>query len=147
MNDLSDIAITVINSDIQDQQELPEITENVRALLSEIYAMLTAFIKDSKTDIIDLHSLPLLAGEHDAIKTILGRGEVKLSLDSLGTSTIYETGLSGVWWISHNNENGDCIAETIEITTIPKILESQPADIEIAQQALKEQLEDWTEHT
>ena len=143
MNELSDIAITIINSDLQDQQDSPEITENVRALLSEISTMLSTLINDDKTDIIDLHSLPLLAGEHDAIKTILGQGEIQASLDSLGSSTIYETALSAVWWISHNNENGDCIAETIEVTTIPKILESQHADIEIAQQALKEQLEDW----
>ena len=145
MNELSDIAITIINSDFQDQQDSPEITENVRALLSEISTMLSTLINDDKTDIIDLHSLPLLAGEHDAIKTILGQGEIQASLDSLGSSTIYETALSGVWWISHNNENGDCIAETIEVTTIPKILESQPADIEIASLALKEQLEDWVD--
>lgn len=145
MNNLSDIAISVINSDAHDQQDLPEITENVRALLSEISTMLSTLINDDKTDIIDLHSLPLLAGEHDAIKTILGQGEIQASLDSLGSSTIYETALSGVWWISHNNENGDCIAETIEVTTIPKILESQPADIEIASLALKEQLEDWVD--
>ena len=145
MNELSDMAITIINSDLQDQQDSPEITENVRALLSEISTMLSTLINDAKTDIIDLPSLPLLAGEHDAIKTILGQGEIQASLDSLGSSTIYETALSGVWWISHNNENGDCIAETIEVTTIPKILESQPADIEIASLALKEQLEDWVD--
>ncbi|MCK4708932.1 MAG: hydrogenase accessory protein HupE [Gammaproteobacteria bacterium] len=143
MNGLPNIPVTVINSDFQDQEDSPEITENVRALLTEISSMLSALINDDKTDIIDLHSLPLLIGEHDAIKTILGQGEIQASLDSLGSSTIYETALSGVWWISHHNENGDCIAETIEITTIPKILESQQADIEIAQQALKEQLEDW----
>ncbi|NOQ90912.1 MAG: hydrogenase accessory protein HupE [Gammaproteobacteria bacterium] len=124
-----------------------EVTENVRALLTEISSMLSALINDDVIDSIDIHSLPLLPGEHEAIQTILGQGEVKANFDSLGTTTIYETALAGVWWVTHNNEEGDCIAETIDITTIPAILESQHDDIENACTALQEQLKEWNENS
>lgn len=143
MTSLPDIPVMVNYSD--DDETGVEVTENVRALLTEISSMLSALINDDMIDSIDIHSLPLLPGEHEAIQTILGQGEVKANFDSLGTTTIYETALAGVWWVTHNNEEGDCIAETIEITTIPAILESQHDDIENACTALQEQLKEWNE--
>ena len=145
MNGISDIPVRVNYTDSQEQEVELEITDNVRALLTEISSMLSALINDDMIDSIDIHSLPLLPGEHEAIQTILGQGEVKASFNSLGTTTIYETALAGVWWVTHNNENGDCIAETIEITTVPAILESQHDDIEVAHVALQEQLKEWNE--
>ena len=143
MTGLSDIPVMVNYT--EDNETDIEVTENVRALLTQISSMLSALINDDMVDSIDLHSLPLLPGEHEAIQTILGQGEVKASFDSLGITTIYETALAGVWWVTHNNENDDCIAETIEITTIPAILESQHDDIENAHTALQEQLKEWNE--
>ena len=143
MTGLSDIPVMVNYSD--DNETGVEVTENVRALLTQISSMLSALINDDMIDSIDIHSLPLLPGEHEAIQTILGQGEVKANFDSLGTTTIYETALAGIWWVTHNNEEGDCIAETIEITTIPAILESQHDDIENACTALQEQLKEWNE--
>jgi len=145
MNGLPDIPVTVNFSNDNHSETEYEVTDNVRALLTEISSMLSALINDDMVDSIDIHSLPLLPGEHEAIKTILGQGEVRASFDSLGTTTIYETALAGVWWVTHNNEDGDCIAETIEITTIPAILESQHDDIEAAHLALQEQLQEWNE--
>ena len=141
MDGITNIPIMVKYSDANDTEY--EITDNVRALLTEISSMLAALINDDMIDSIDIHSLPLLPGEREAIQTILGQGEINANFNSLGTTTIYETALAGVWWVTHNNENDDCIAETIEITTIPAILESQLADIEVAHQALQEQLNDW----
>ncbi len=145
MNGLTDIPVIVNYTDANESETEFEVTDNVRALLTEISSMLSALINDDMVDSIDIHSLPLLPGEHEAIQTILGQGEVKASFDSLGTTTIYETALAGVWWVTHNNEDGDCIAETIDITTIPAILESQHDDIEVAHKALKEQLKEWNE--
>ena len=143
MTRLSDIPIVVNYT--EDNEVEVEVTENVRALLTQISSMLSALIHDDMIDSIDLHSLPLLPGEHEAIKTILGQGEVNASFNSLGVTSIYETTLAGVWWVTHNNENDDCIAETIEITTIPAILESQHDDIENAHTALEDQLKEWNE--
>ena len=143
MTGLFDIPVVVNYT--EDNETEVEVTENVRALLTQISSMLSTLIHDDIIDSIDLHSLPLLPGEHEAIKTILGQGEVNANFNSLGATSIYETALAGVWWVTHNNENDDCIAETIEITTIPAILESQHNDIENAHTALQEQLKEWNE--
>lgn len=123
------------------------ITDNVRALLAEISSLLTDLIHNDKTGSIDLRSLPLLPGEYDAIKTILGEGEVHVHFDSTGPTQIYETGLGGVWWVRHENENNECIAELIEVTPIPEILKSPRNEIEISQSALQQQLQEWSEET
>ncbi len=141
MNGLTNIPVMVNYTEANDTEY--EVTDNVRALLTEISSMLAALINDDTIDSIDIHSLPLLPGEHEAIQTILGQGEVNANFNFLGSTTIYETALAGVWWVTHNNENNDCIAETIEITTIPAILESQHDDIKVAYEALQEQLKDW----
>lgn len=141
MNGLTNIPVMVNYTEANDTEY--EVTDNVRALLTEISSMLAALINDDTINSIDIHSLPLLPGEHEAIQTILGQGEVNANFNSLGSTIIYETALAGVWWVTHNNENNDCIAETIEITTIPAILESQHDDIEVAYEALQKQLKDW----
>ena len=141
MNGLTNIPVMVNYTEANDTEY--EVTDNVRALLTEISSMLAALINDDTINSIDIHSLPLLPGEHEAIQTILGQGEINANFNSLGSTIIYETALAGVWWVIHNNENNDCIAETIEITTIPAILESQHNDIEVAYEALQKQLKDW----
>ena len=141
MHGLPEIAVIVTASHEQ------SITDNVRALLAEIATMLAELLKTNKPDSIDLRSLPLLPGEYEAIKTILGEGEIKANLDALGPTHIYETGLAGVWWVRHNNENDECVAEVIEVTRIPDILKSPVNEIEISQSALKQQLKEWSENT
>jgi hydrogenase-1 operon protein HyaF len=122
------------------------VTAGVRALLTEISTMLSALITEEKTDSIDLRSLPLLPAEHAAIKTILGAGEITANFYSMGASTIYETALAGVWWVNHCNEDGDQIADIIEISRIPEILKSQPEDIEVALTVLEQQLQEWADN-
>lgn len=132
----------VITSTFPEQQG---VTSNVRALLTEISTMLATLINENNTNSIDLHSLPLLPGEYETIKTILGKGEITASLNSLGSSHIYETVLPGVWWIIHDNENTGRMTEVIEITRIPSILKSQHMDIEAAHTALQQQLQEWSD--
>ncbi len=140
MSELQNIPVAIMDSLPEEQA----VTPNVRALLTEICSMLATLISEKKTNSIDLHSLPLLSGEYETIKTILGKGEITASLESLGSSQIYETVLPGVWWIIHNNEHTERMTEVIEITRIPSILKSQHADIEAAHSALQQQLQEWS---
>lgn len=141
MNELQNIPVAIMST-IPEQQD---VSPNVRALLTEISSMLATLINENTTDSIDLHSLPLLPGEYETIKTILGKGEITASLDSLGSSQIYETVLPGVWWIIHDNEQADRMTEVIEITRVPSILKSQHMDIEAAHTALQQQLQEWSD--
>lgn len=117
------------------------LSDNVKAILHEINSLQHELVTEGKTGVIDLRSLPLLPTEYDTLKHILGEGEVKASLNTLGDSTIIETALTGVWWVFHDDENNERLAEFIEITDMPDILKSNKNEIEMAYTVLKEQLE------
>jgi len=143
MISLEDIAIQV--ADRQEQPVTAPVTANVMALLHEITTLLRALLDTGAVDSIDLRSLPLLPGEYEALKLILGEGEVSVSINTLGGSQIYETRIAGVWWVSHDDESGERLAEFIEVTRMPEIMKSDRLDIEDACAALQQQLGEWRE--
>jgi len=115
---------------------------NLRALLSEIAAHLERLARDGNIASIDLNSLPFAPGEYEQLRLLLGQGEATAHIEALGPSDITETRYPGVWWVTHYNVEGDIIADSIEITTIPEILSSQPEDIRMGLELIKEQLND-----
>lgn len=118
------------------------LTWNVKPLLHEVKHALDNLIKNGETAIIDLRSIPLAPGEEDNILNTLGRGEVQVQLNALGPSEIVETEYTGVWIVTHYNEDNDIIGRFIEITTMPDILFSQTEDVISAYNRLTESLED-----
>jgi hydrogenase-1 operon protein HyaF len=119
-----------------------DLTWNVKPLLHEVKHALFNLIKNDKTTIIDLRSIPLAPGEEEKILETLGRGEVQSQLDALGISEIIETQYSGVWIVTHYNDENEIISRFIEITTMPDILRSQTEDVNAAYNRLAETLED-----
>jgi hydrogenase-1 operon protein HyaF len=117
-----------------------ELTWNVQPILHEIRHALEELLSSGKTSIIDLRTIPLAPGEEEVILNTLGKGEVHARLDVLGPSEIYETRYSGVWLITHFNENDSVVSRFIEITELPDILKSQHEEISIALQKLAEEL-------
>jgi hydrogenase-1 operon protein HyaF len=102
---------------------------NVPPLLHEIRHALAALVRSGVSSIIDLQGIPLAPGEPEKILKLLGEGEVRAEIQSLGKSEIRESGYPGVWLVTHRDEQGDVKARFIEITRMPQILESQDADI------------------
>lgn len=117
-----------------------ELTHNVAPLLHEIRHALDRLIKTNEATTIDLRSIPLAPGEEETIINHLGQGEVSVRLDALGPSDICETRFSGVWLITHYNENESVIGRFIEITEIPDILKAQREDMSHAASRLREEL-------
>lgn len=115
----------IINVEVAD----PHSVGNITAILAEIASRLGELASDGKTGLIDLKGLPLSSGEYEHLRFTLGRGEVSANLDAIGMSEIVETQFSGVWWVTHYNDQGDIVADLIEIATIPNILLSQPEDM------------------
>jgi hydrogenase-1 operon protein HyaF len=143
MSGLDDIRVAVIEAD----ESEGGLRDNVRAILQEIASLLEALVetgagpKNSETRTIDIRSLPFLPGDYEALEDALGTGEITAEFDGgYGPTEIFETGISGVWWIKHFNEEGDISAEFIEITRIPEILLSQEEDMRDSLEALREQL-------
>jgi len=119
-----------------------DLTWNVMPLLYEVKHALDNLISHGETAIIDLRSIPLAPGEEDKILNTLGQGEVHVQLNALGLSEIIETQYSGVWLVSHFNEDNEIIGRFIEITTMPNILFSQIEDVTASSNRLAATLED-----
>ncbi len=139
MSSLQDIAVPGITVPPSDG-----LSGNVLALLHEIASLLTALAEEGAPGSIDLRGLPLLPGEREVLKTVLGDGEVVAVIDALGETRVTETRLAGVWWVRHADPAGETIAEFIEVTPCPAILKSDPRDMREAGVALREQLAEWT---
>lgn len=104
-------------------------TGNVVPILNEIRHALQRLIDDGESTIIDLRAIPMGPGEEQHIETILGVGEVRVTIDAMGPSTINETLLAGVWLVTHYNADDEILGKFIEITRYPSILESQTEDM------------------
>ena len=102
---------------------------NLRALLAEISALLENLVNSGRTGMIDINGLPLATGEYEALRGMLGQGEVSVRIDSIGPSEIIETHYPGVWWVTHYNAEGDIVSDMLEIAPVPEIVKSQPEDM------------------
>ena len=118
-----------------------ELTWNVQPILHQVRHALVRLIDAGETCTIDLRSIPLAPGEEETIINALGQGEVHARLDALGRSDIYETVYSGVWLVTHYNENETVVGRFIEITELPDILKSQREDMSDALKELTQELE------
>lgn len=123
-------------------QNADELTWNVMPLLHEVKHALNNLINKGETAIIDLRSIPLAPGEEDKILDVLGSGEVVAQLNVLGSSFITETQYTGVWLVTHFNDENHIIGRFIEITKMPDILCSQIEDVTEAYNRLTLTLEE-----
>lgn len=94
---------------------------NARPLLHELQALLTRYLETGQMGAIDLTALPLTPADLDWLETQLGQGEIQMTLESQGRSTLVETGLPGVWWIRHYNEAGGLLTQLLEVTEVPEL--------------------------
>lgn len=109
----------------------------VTAILSEAAGLLEKLADGGNPAVIDLRSLPMSSQDRAALQGALGEGEVRVTLDADGISTLYETAIAGLWWVEHRNGQGDVIAELLEITRFPLILDSAPDEIATSAAALR----------
>jgi len=111
---------------------------NVLPILNEIRHALDKLLDAGEPTVIDLAGLPFGPGELDELESALGTGELNASLDALGASRIRETAFPGVWWLEHQNPQGEIVGRFIEITYTPEILSSQAADVAAGRARLEE---------
>ena len=101
-------------------------------ILHEIETMHKTLISSGQGNILDLRHEPLTLDDITALKELLGQGEVDANLNALGSTNIRETSISGVWWITHFDQEGNIIGEYVEITTCPDMLKTFPEDLDSA---------------
>lgn len=113
--------IAVENADME--------TGNVVPLLHELLHALRALLEHGTEHAVDLRSLPLTASEEKRLESLLGSGEVRADVATLGTSEVKETSISGIWLVTHYNEDSDVIGKYIEVTRCPWLLSTQEQDL------------------
>lgn len=103
-----------------------------QSVLREIAQRLAALVSTGGTAAIDLRSLPMTPADRSELEQSLGRGDVAARLNVAGTSELWETRYSGVWWVRHFGADDKIAAERIEIAAVPEILVTHDADIAAA---------------
>jgi hypothetical protein len=112
-----------------------------KTLLNEVHNMLGNLLDTGETGVLDLRALPTLGEEgYQFLKDQLGTGEVSAQIQNFGRSVIQETAYSGIWWVSHFNQDDDIYTEQIEISFFPEILKSHKDDAVLSQSKLGELL-------
>lgn len=112
-------------------------TGMAQAILTELAQHLPALALSGSVHVIDLTSLPMNDSDKRELEAILGRGEVSVTLQTIGDSEIFETRYSGIWWTKHFTADNQLISELLEITTVPEIIKSHPDDIKQSADELK----------
>ena len=135
MNDLKGIPIAVAD-DVTDLT----LSGNSVPILHEIQSLLNDLVTSGKSASIDLRSLPMFPGDYERLKEVLGQGEVSATIDAMGPTQVRETSVHGVWWVTHYNSDETIIAEFIEVTTMPEILRTHPADARVGLDFLQSRL-------
>jgi hydrogenase-1 operon protein HyaF len=101
-------------------------------ILREIESLLVRLVEAGESGSIDLRSLPMSDAEREELHAQLGEGEVVATVEAMGASEVRETALAGVWWVTHRGADGAVVAEFIEVTSVPEILKTHPADVRAA---------------
>jgi hydrogenase-1 operon protein HyaF len=125
--------------------EIDAFTLNVVPLLHEVKHALQRLLETGEPTTIDLGSIPLAPGEFEKIDAALGTGEVKVALEAMGPSQIYETQFSGVWRVTHFNAANEIVGRYVEVSRMPEILLAQETDVRIGLDLLSRKLSGETD--
>lgn len=120
----------------------PGLTGNAPPLLRELLEQVRHLIESGESSAIDLSALPLTPADLDWLREKLGAGEISVTLQANGESTLNETGCPGVWWVTHHNEQGAVTSQFIEVTFVPELVKAHPQDVAIGQEYLELMISD-----
>jgi hydrogenase-1 operon protein HyaF len=120
----------------------PGLTGNALPLLREVAEMVRRLLDSGEPSAIDLSGLPLTPADLDWLENKLGAGEIAITLQASGESTLNETACPGVWWVTHRNEQGAVTSRFIEVAFVPELAKADPRDIETGREYLELLLSD-----
>ena len=130
---LDAIPIHVINSPSGEAG----LTGNAPPLLRELSESLNRLLETGESSAIDLSALPLTPADLEWLREILGEGEIAVTLQAGGESTLNETACPGIWWVTHHNEQGAVTSQFIEVSFVPELVKAHPQDVEMGRENLE----------
>ena len=125
---------------------MPINTGNDILILNEIRHALIQLLEKNEPTTIDLRTIPLAPLEEARIESTLGQGEINITLNALGKSTITETAIAGVWLTTHYSTENEILGKQIEITFFPSIIATTKSEIKEGAEMLRQHLADEKKH-
>jgi len=113
------------------------LTGNAPPLLRELAEQVKRLLATGESSAIDLSALPLTPADLDWLRGKLGSGEIAITLQANGESTLNETACPGVWWVTHHNEQGVVASQFIEVAFVPELVKAHPQDVAIGLEKLE----------
>lgn len=120
----------------------PGLSGNAPPLLHELAQQLRQLLDSDVSSAIDLGALPLTPGDLAWLKERLGQGEISITLQANGESTLAETACPGIWWVTHRNEKGVVGSEFLEVAYVPALVKAHPGDVELGLERLESLISD-----
>jgi hydrogenase-1 operon protein HyaF len=120
----------------------PGLTGNAPPLLRELAEQVKRLLASGEASAIDLSALPLTPADLDWLHDKLGDGEIAVTLQASGESTLNETACPGIWWVTHHNEQGAVTSQFIEVAFVPELVKAHPADVAIGRETLELMISD-----
>lgn len=118
------------------------LTGNAPPLLHELAEQVRRLLDRGETSAIDLGALPLTPADLDWLRARLGEGEIAVTLDANGESTLSETASPGIWWVTHRNEKGVVTSEFLEVAFVPELVKAHPQDVKMGLEHLESLISD-----
>jgi hydrogenase-1 operon protein HyaF len=115
----------------------PGLTGNAPPLLRELAEQAKRLLETGESSAIDLSALPLTPTDLDWLREKLGAGEIAVTLQASGESTLNETACPGIWWVTHRNEQGAVTSQFIEVAFVPELVKAHPLDVALGQENLE----------
>lgn len=112
-------------------------TGNALPVLHEIAHALRRLRETGSATVIDLRAIPFGPGDEDRLLGVLGEGEVKAELSSLGMTHIRETRYHGVWVLDYRDGEDARIGLQVEVTDVPSLLRTPADDIADSSESLE----------
>ena len=120
----------------------PGLTGNAPPLLRELAEQVKRLLATGEPSAIDLSALPLTPADLDWLHDKLGSGEIAITLQANGESTLNETACPGIWWVTHHNEQGAVTSQLIEVAFVPDLVKAHPQDVQIGCEYLELMISD-----
>ncbi len=118
----------------------PSQGENAYALLHELVNLLHQLLSRDEPSHIDLRAIPLSQQDMTLLAETLGEGDVFAEVADFGLTRVRQTGIPGVWWVVHLDDEEQVIAEFIEVNYCPEVLITPTEDIRDGREALQARL-------
>ena len=118
----------------------PSQGENGYALLHEVVNLLQQLLSRDEPSHIDLRAIPLSPQDMALLAETLGEGDVFAEVADFGLTRVRQTGIPGVWWVVHLDDEEQVISEFIEVNYCPEVLITPTEDIRDGREALMARL-------